>query len=54
MPEIFPIIYGVLGPPIQFGAAPKYSNLGGEIVKTLSVLRDSRIMRDNLRMTDNG
>ena len=27
---------------------------GGGVVKTLNVLRDSRIMRNNLRMTDNG
>lgn len=30
------------------------SNPGGGVVKALSVLRDSRIMRDNLRMADNG
>lgn len=28
MPEIFPIIYGVFGPPIQFGASPKHPNSG--------------------------
>lgn len=49
-----PIILPLTAPLVHRGYAPVLSGQGGWVVKTLSILRDIRIMRDNLRMADNG
>ena len=49
-----PLILPLSAPLVHRGYAPDLSGQGGGAVRTMAILRDSRIMRDNLRMADNG
>lgn len=54
MTAVLPIILPPTAPMVHGGYAPSQSGQGGGAIGTMAILRDSRIMRDNLRMADNG